>query len=177
MKDRKLAFRYFTIAGWKKEQDFLTQQHKIGWKLDHVSFLGIYHFIKCTPEDVVYQLDYNSEGLKHKAEYVQIFHDCGWEYIQDYAGYSYFRKPAAEMNDSEEIYCDDSSRLDMMNRVFKERMIPLIVIFFCIIIPQCLHGTVSNVVSGAFGALGILYFILFLSFAYQYQKYKMTFPR
>lgn len=49
--------------------------------------------MKCTPEDVVYQLDYNEEGLTHKDEYVQMFRDCGWEYIQDFGGYSYFRKP------------------------------------------------------------------------------------
>ena len=53
---------------------------------------GMYYFEKCVPQDVVYQLDYNKEGLEHKDEYLKMFDDCGWEYLQDYAGYSYFRK-------------------------------------------------------------------------------------
>jgi len=46
---------------------------------------------------VVYQLDYNQEGRSHKEEYIQMFTDCGWEYLQDFVGYSYFRKPKAAM--------------------------------------------------------------------------------
>lgn len=45
---------------------------------------------------MVYQLDYNKEGLEHKDEYLKMFDDCGWEYLQEYAGYSYFRKAVAE---------------------------------------------------------------------------------
>lgn len=26
-----------------------------------------------------------------------MFTDCGWEYLQDFVGYSYFRKPKAAM--------------------------------------------------------------------------------
>ena len=58
-----------------------------------------------------------------------MFHDCGWKYIQDYAGYSYFCKPVSEMNGEEEIFCDNASRLDMMKRVFQGRVIPLIFFF------------------------------------------------
>lgn len=41
-----------------------------------------YTFESCPPEDVIYQLDYNKEGLDHKDEYIQMFQDCGWEYVQ-----------------------------------------------------------------------------------------------
>ena len=51
-----------------------------------MKFPGLYHFEKCEPEDVTYQLDYNPEGIAHKAEYIQMFLDCGWEYMQDFAG-------------------------------------------------------------------------------------------
>ena len=66
--------------------------NKLGWRFVEVKGLGMYYFEKCDPQDVVYQLDYNKDGLTHKDEYVRMFNDCGWEYIQDYAGYSYFRK-------------------------------------------------------------------------------------
>lgn len=78
MKTRKTELRIFTIADWEKEERYLQKRHREGWKFRRVNLLGIYHFERCTPEDVVYQLDYNEEGLKHKDEYVQMFQDCGW---------------------------------------------------------------------------------------------------
>ena len=63
-----------------------------------------------------------------------MFHDCGWEYIQDMAGYSYFRKPVSEMNGTDEtIFCDEDSRMDMMRRVWKGKVLPLLAIFFCLL--------------------------------------------
>lgn len=134
MKDHKVKFRYFTIAEWEKEQDFLRQEGLKGWRFTKAALLGIYHFERYEPEDVVYQLDYNPDGIAHKEQYVQMFKDCGWEYIQDYFGYSYFRKPASEMTGDEEIFCDDESRLEMVKRIFFTRMIPLIAIFFFVVI-------------------------------------------
>ena len=100
--DRRTAVRFFSIAAWDKEQDYLRRQHAEGWKLERVGFLGVYRFARCTPEDVVYQLDYNPDGLAHKDEYVRMFEDCGWEYLQDYVGYSYFRKPVSQMDGRDE---------------------------------------------------------------------------
>ena len=45
-------------------------------------------FEKCVPEDVIYQLDYNKEGIKHQMEYVRMFEDCGWEYLTEFDGYN-----------------------------------------------------------------------------------------
>ena len=69
--ETKKVFKYFTIFSYDKEQDYLRDMHKSGWKFLKVSGLGIYHFEKCEPEDVVYQLDYNQEGLANKEEYIQ----------------------------------------------------------------------------------------------------------
>ena len=33
---------------------------------------------------MIYQIDYNQDGIAHKDEYVKMFGDCGWEYLQDY---------------------------------------------------------------------------------------------
>ena len=95
MKSQKTEFRFFTVPEWEKEQDYLRRRHQEGWRFVRLNFFGLYHFERCAPEDVVYQLDYNPEGLAHRDEYVQMFRDCGWEYLQDYLGYSYFRKAAA----------------------------------------------------------------------------------
>ena len=136
MKERKTEARIFTIADWEKEERYLRELRREGWKFVKVSLPGFYHFVKCTPEDVVYQLNYNQEGLEHKDEYVQMFRDCGWEYIQDFGGYSYFRKPVSEMQGEEEIFCDDESRLDMMRRVFAGRYLPILIILMLLILPN-----------------------------------------
>ena len=73
MKNRKIKFRYFTIVEWEKEQDFLRQEGLKGWRFTKAALLGIYHFERCEPEDVVYQLDYNPDGIAHKEQYVQMF--------------------------------------------------------------------------------------------------------
>ena len=179
MKHEQVKYRYFTICQWKQEQEFLRQQHKNGWKFTKVNGFGFYHFERCEPEDVVYQLDYNPEGISNKAEYVQIFRDCGWEYLQDYVGYSYFRKTASEMDDDEEIFCDDSSRLDFMKRVLKGRVTPLIIIFFGIIVPQIffqshIGNLYGKLFSGLFVAIGIFYLLLFLAFAIQFWGYRKS---
>ena len=134
--EMKKEWKYFTIFNHEKEEEYLRNQHKAGWKFIMVTGLGVYHFEKCSPEDVIYQLDYNREGLKNKEDYVRMFEDCGWEYIQDYVDYSYFRKPAADMNGDEKIFCDENSRIEMMERVYKGRLVPLLVIFSACLLPQ-----------------------------------------
>ena len=126
---------------------------------------------------MVYQLDYNPDSVSQKEEYIQMFNDCGWEYLQNYVGYSYFRKAASEMDGTEEeIFCDDNSRLDMMTRVFKGRMIPLLTVFFVIIIPQIIMQSQINTPANKgllvfFCVLFVIYLILFMSFAIPYLKY------
>ena len=172
--EMKKEWKYFTIFNHEKEEEYLRAQHKAGWKFVRVSGIGIYHFERCIPEDVVYQLDYNREGLKNKAEYIRMFADCGWDHIQDYVDFSYFRKPVADMNGDEEIFCDDSSRLAMMERVYKGRMVPLMVIFSACLLPQF----VINLTNGRYaiavlmGGLLAVYAALFGYCAVSYYRKK-----
>ena len=170
MRQSLWTFKLFTIMEFEEEGAYLRQQQKKGWKLTGIRFPGIYFFERCDPMDVIYQLDYNKEGRDHKANYVQMFADCGWEYLFDYVGYSYFRKKATEMNENESIYCDDLSRLEMVERIFKSRMIPLLIIFFFVVLPGLfLHVTVKNPFLLIFSsALFLLYIVLFSHFASQY---------
>lgn len=173
--ETKKEFRYFSIMDHEKEQEYLRQQHKSGWKFVSVTGIGTYQFEKCDPEDVVYQLDYNREGMTHKEEYIQMFKDCGWTYLQEFYGYSYFSKPAAEMKQEEEIFCDDSSRLEMMERVFKGRLLPMVIIFTALLLPQFInHMAVTHnyAVGASLGGIIGLYMAVFAAFAWKYHKYK-----
>ena len=172
--ETKKELKFFSIWRYEKEQEYLRTMHKSGWNLVRITGIGVYHFEKCEPQDVIYQLDYNKEGLKHKEEYVKMFEDCGWEYLQDFADYSYFRKPASEMAGSEEIFCDDSSRLQMMDRVFKGRVLPLLILFSCVLIPCLIRDLYEKeyALVPLLAALIVLYLWAFIHFAIQYSRFK-----
>lgn len=176
MKDTKTEIRFFSVPQWKKEEQYLRDNHNAGWEFTGVGFLGVYHFRRCEPEDVVYQLDYNDDSVRNREEYIQMFTDCGWEYLQNYVGYSYFRKPVSEMKgEDEEIFCDDNSRLEMISRVFKGRMLPLLIIFFLVIIPQLFmaatDGGGDRWVLITFLILFLIYIGIFISFAVPFIRY------
>ena len=173
--ETKKQFKWFTIFEYEKEQDYLREMHKSGWKFVKVKGLGMYYFEKCVPQDVVYQLDYNQDGLSHKEEYLKMFEDCGWEYIQDFAGYSYFRKAVAEDGMVEEIFCDEESRFQMMQRVIKGRMLPLLVLFFAVLLPQFIINlfSIHNYLVAAFiGGILAMYFMVFGTCFVKYNQYK-----
>lgn len=173
--ESKMQFKWFTIFEYEKEQDYLRKMHKSGWKFVKVKGLGMYYFEKCVPQDVIYQLDYNKDGLDHKEEYLKMFDDCGWQYIQDYAGYSYFRKAVADDGVAEEIFCDEESRCQMMQRVLKGRMLPLLVIFFAILLPQFfinLFNTHNYFIASFVGCVLAMYLVIFVAFLVKYNQYK-----
>ncbi|MCI5951416.1 MAG: DUF2812 domain-containing protein [Anaerostipes sp.] len=182
-KENRTEFRWFSISEYEKEEEYLSKQHGMGWKLTGITFPGFYHFTKCQPEEVRYQLDYNQEGISNKDEYVKMFQDCGWEYLMDFVGYSYFRKSCAQMSDKDEgIFCDEESKLDMLIRVAKGRMLPLVIIFFCIIIPQIIFQFVSEggfhrPVLISYIVLFIVYIGIFLHFGMEYWKLKKKIER
>ena len=133
-KTRKTIFRFYTIADYDEEAVFLNARHREGWKLVGVTFPGFYHFEACEPEDVSYQLDFPDEPPADNAYYLQMFQDYGWEYICEFNGWSYFRKPRSQGEELPSIFSDSRSRLELIDRVFQRRMIPLLVIFFLLLL-------------------------------------------
>lgn len=136
MNNRKTAIRFFTIADYEEEEVWLHNQHKNGWKLSRMIPPCFYIFEQCTPEDVVYRLDYKNNA--ESANYFQIFRDYGWEYIGRCVGWLYFRKSLSEMDSEQdgEIFSDNESRIDMINHVVKTRLLPILVIFLCCVLPN-----------------------------------------
>ena len=174
MSEIKKEMRWFSIMDYEKEGKYLSKRNSEGWKFKNVTFPGIYTFEKCEPENMIYQLDYNQEGLKNQSEYVRMFEDCGWEYVKDFDGYCYFRKPADMMQQKEEIFCDDLSRLDMVSRIFRGRVIPLIVIFCCLVIQIGISMTEHQGFryTIVLAILLVIYGITFLQFAVKYFAFR-----
>lgn len=139
MNDNTLCeFHYFVLTDYEEEEVYLREMHKNGWKFIRVTLPGFYHFEKCEPEDVVYRLDFNPKPSREKENYIRLYEDYGWEYLQDMSEYSYFRKPAAEADTEAdtEIFSDNASKLDMLQRIFAKRMLPILAIFLCCMIPN-----------------------------------------
>ncbi len=167
--DTKHEIRVFNIAEYEEEQEYLRNMHRQGWKFNRIKYIFLYEFIRCEPEDVVYQLDYNLDGLKHKTEYIQLFTDCGWQHIGDYFDYSYFSKPLVEMNAEEEIFNDDASKLEMLKRIIKGRLLPLLIIFFCTICPQLFINSYSH------NAFFFIFLIIFSVYCFIFIKVYLKF--
>lgn len=175
--ETKREFRYYTIMEYDKEERYLQKRHSEGWRFVGCSGIGIYHFEECEPEGVVYQLDYNQEGIADRGEYIQMFADCGWEHVTDYVGYSYFRKPVSEMSGEEEIFNDDNSKLEMIQRIFKGRMIPLFIVFALylvlqFVLPNLFEGTVIAIVVTWLRFLLIVYMVVTIHFCIKYLAYR-----
>ena len=169
----KKEFHWFTIWNYKKEEDYLRRKHQQGLRLVKVTGFGVYHFEECEPQDVIYRLDYNQEKPE---QYLQLFADCGWDYIMQYGGYCYFRKPAEQNHTDEEIFNDNASRLAMLERVYKGRLIPLLVLFFACLLPQFITNLLGGryAIAAAVGGILLVYLIVFLIFAINYICFKST---
>ena len=133
--EKKIVYRVFTIADYEREALYFREMHAKGWKLREVSYSILlfavkYTFEKCQPEQVSYQLDFYPMEKSERSSYLQLFKDCGWEYITDFNSFSYFRKAHSEIeSDAEfEIYNDAAGKLAMVNRILRLRLVPVLLL-------------------------------------------------
>ena len=125
----KKYFKYFTLFDYDKEEKWLREMSNKGWKLRNYTF--IYTFDKCEPSDTVYKLDFQAIDCD-KESYVSLFRDYGWEYVCEYNNYVYFRTEAKKYvnnNEKNDIFSDNQSKLDMMKKIVKFKLIPLLLCF------------------------------------------------
>lgn len=133
--EKKVIYRIATIADYDREALYLRKMHAEGWKHKEVTYSNLvvavkYTFEKRQPEQVSYQLDFYPMKKSERASYLQLFKDCGWEHITDFNGFSYFRKPYSQIeSDAEfEIYNDATSKLDMLYRILRLRLVPVLLL-------------------------------------------------
>lgn len=163
MNNRKTIIRFFTIADYEEEEIWLRAQHQKGWKLVKMTPPCFFTFEECAPADVAYRLDYQNNT--ESSSYFQLFGDYGWEYIGRCVGWLYFRKPASETDSEQdsEIFSDNQSRLDLINHVMKTRLLPILIIFLCCVVPNLFRsiGT-SDPLSTAFAVFFAVMTLLYL---------------
>lgn len=122
--ENKSMIRRFSVADFEEEQEFLSLQHSLGWKLKSIR-RGLYTFEKSAAEKIVYQLDYNPMD-KDEDEYIQMFMDYGWEFIQKYKSRYYFRKTESETECKNNIFSDTESKAEMCKKLINRRLLLLI---------------------------------------------------
>lgn len=182
-KQYKRLFRFWTIADFETEEIFLREQHRQGWSFVKYTLPGFYTFEACTPEDVIYQLDFNDLKFIANSAYLQMFADYGWEYIQSVNGFSYFRKPAATHNNEDlTIFSDTESKIDMIQKIIRHRLIPIFICFVCCVLPQLFiqlqfHNLANRILYGVYVILFFLYIALFTHIITTLSKLKKKYQK
>ena len=163
MADKK-EFHLFVLSEYEEEEKYLCDMAKKGYLFEKVTLPGIYHFKKSEPENRIYRIDFNPQKNENRESYLQMFKDYGWEYIQDLNEFSYFSK--LEDGTEDEIFSDNASRIDMLERIYHRKVMPLLVLFLCCIIPQGMRMTIggnyADPISIAFYILWIVMIFLYI---------------
>ncbi len=164
---KKTVIRFFTIADYEEEEAWLHNQHRNGYKLVKMIPPCFFIFEQCTPEDVAYQLDYKNNV--QTGSYFQMFRDYGWEYIGQCFGWRYFRKPLSGTGAEQdsEIFSDSESRMDMIDYVIKTRLVPLMLLFVCCVLPNLFKSIAASdpfaaVFTVIFAVMTLVYLYLIL---------------
>ena len=168
MADTVTKIRFWTIADFREEEIWLREMAQSGLHLKKMIVPCFYIFEKGAPRDVIYRLDFtnNAEGGDYKA----MLAEFGWENCGRCMGWIYWRRDAAELADEREgeLFSDDASRLALVKKVIQTRMLPLLVIFFCCVVPQFLRALDGEYVwAGSFflwffAVMFVLYVWLFI---------------
>ena len=161
----KTFIRFFTIADYEEEEIWLREMHKKGWRLIDMTPPCFFRFEACQPQDVIYRLDYKDDGQTE--EYLRMAADFGWEYCDQYFGWLYFRKPAdeARAEGEDQLFSDHASRAEMAGRIVRTRLLPLLLIFVCCLLPNLINA-IEGKMSAAGGILGAILGILTALYVY-----------
>ena len=172
MKNTKTLFRFFTLFEYEEEEAFLENQHKNGWKAIGYKLPGFYKFEKCEPDEVTYRIDFTNENGAKNPEYRQMFADNDWEFLWSVNGFSIFRKEGFSVSEgNNEIFTDNASKLQMLQKIHQRRLLPLITIFLCAVLPNFVKG-----INGEFGRSGselsltVIFGIMFILYTYVFIK-------
>ena len=131
-KSKVRKFKWFWAWQDEDEEAWLREMSNQGWHLTGIGFPTIYSFESGEVQDYVYRLDYRSHWKLDKEDYLQLFRDSGWEYVEHMAGWHYFRQ-GAQPGEELEIYTDAESKIEKYQRLLMFLGILTLPLFFSLI--------------------------------------------
>jgi hypothetical protein len=130
-KPKMRKYKWFWAWQDDKREKWLTEMSLQGWHLDSIDRIGLgFNFIKGEPGNFTYQLDFRA-GKDHEInDFLAFAIDAGWEHIESYTGWHYFRKPTTP-EDAEEFFSDSDSKLGKYKRL--RATLPLLYPFYFVV--------------------------------------------
>lgn len=133
MGDTRRVLRFYWVWEDEREEAWLSKMAAEGWHLERV-IIVCYTFRRGEPRAMSYRLDYRRLRGAERPEYLALFRDAGWEYVNTMANWHYFRSPA-EDGHLPEIYTDRASRVEKYRRVLG-LLLPLLAMNLAFIVTQ-----------------------------------------
>ena len=155
-KNRMRKFKWFWAWQDEAEEAWLREMANQGWHLSGIGFPTLYDFESGEAMDYVYRLDYRSHWKMDKEAYLQLFRDSGWEYIEEMAGWHYFRK-LAQAGEELEIYTDAESKIGKYQRLLAFLGILTLPLFLALINMRDLPYSGMSVIQGIVLVMFLLY--------------------
>lgn len=122
-------FKFFSIADYKEEEEWLREKSKEGYRLIKLRGLCHYTFEKTDKEEIIYRLDFPNNDIRK--DYKKMYEDFGRKYLFKHNGFAYFSKKKSDIVDKNdgEIFSDRQSALEMVNKIYKNFILSLIPVF------------------------------------------------
>lgn len=135
---------YKLFFAWQEELEaaYLEEQARQGWLFVAIGFCK-YTFVKIEPTEYVFQMDYSSGNKGDYHEKKEFLKSCGWDYVDSFLGWQYYRGLKAVVGESG-LYSDEESlkeKYSQLNRLFIILGLLNLYFFFFGIISLSRHGT------------------------------------
>jgi hypothetical protein len=104
--------KFFPLWQEEKEMDWLSTMSRQGWHLKSKGYMT-YWFEKGENTEYIYNIDYKLTADKDIDEYMSIYDDAGWEFVDSYTNWHYFRT----IKGSKTIYCDVESKKRRLKKI------------------------------------------------------------
>ena len=132
--------KFKLIADFEKEEQFLNDMAKQGYRLKKYNSLGMYTFMNAEPQNSSYGVDYRKfTNNAHFEEYCTLFQDAGWEHVYGTrrSGSQYFL-PISGKVQTDDIFSDEESKAGRYKRFSAQCFISLtmMIVWFIIIMPN-----------------------------------------
>ncbi len=157
-KEFKKIFKVFFVWQDEAEEKWLNEMASKGWLLERYVFC-YYIFYKSQPKEYIYKLDYKRIKYGEDNEYLQLFRDAGWEYVDNFMNWHYFRSEK-DKSSLPDIYSDNDSKIHKYKRVLR-LLLPITLINIMNLLNMILNSTFKGLKS-IWGTRGLIMLVVLL---------------